>query len=78
LPEFGIATRTNSIKQNSNIIKENAIGYLEGDKLWFRPKENTVAVMFWFNNKHFWTHLTKEEFYICFPELKEQFQDTKS
>jgi hypothetical protein len=66
LSVFGIETRTNSIEKNREIIKKYAIGYIEGDKLFFRPKNNTFAVMFWFNEIHFWTHLTKEEFEICF------------
>lgn len=77
LSEFGIQTRTNSIEQNRNIIRENAIGYIKGENLWFRPKPNTVAVMFW-TDKHFWTHLTVKEFIICFPELKKYFQNTGS
>lgn len=69
LSEFGIETRTWSIEQNRNIIKKYAIGYLDGNKLWIRPKENTVGVMFFYNENHFWTHLTIEEFNICFPGL---------
>lgn len=70
LAEFGIQTRTETIELNKQIIREYAIGYLKGNKLWVRPKENTFAVMFWFNEQHFWTHLTEKEFFICFPELK--------
>jgi hypothetical protein len=68
LIDLGIYTRTESIKQNRNIIREYAIGYLIGTKLWIRPKIDTVAVMFWFNDNHFWTHLTIKEFLICFPK----------
>ncbi len=63
---FGIETRTNSIEKNRNIIKKYAIGYIEGNKLFFRAKDNTFAVMFWFNESYFWTHLTEIEFKICF------------
>lgn len=70
LSEFGIQTRTWSIEQNRHTIRKYAIGYIKGEKLWVRPKENTVAVMFFFNDEHFWTHLTKEEFKICFPGLE--------
>ncbi len=68
LSEFGIETRTYSITQSRNIIREYAIGYIKGENLWVRPKKNAVAVMFWYN-KHFWTHLTIYEFSICFPEV---------
>ena len=70
LSEFGIQTRTHSIELNKSIIRKYAIGYLDGCKLWIRSKQNTIAVMFWYNEKHFWTHLTINEFEICFPELK--------
>ena len=69
LIDLGIYTRSKSIEDNRNIIRQYAIGYLDACKLWFRPKINQAAVMFWFNEKHFWTHLTKKEFLICFPEF---------
>jgi len=78
LNDFGIQTRTNSIEQNKNIIRTYAIGYLNGEKLWLRPKKNTVAVMFWFKGEHFWTHLTIKEFEICFPELKKYTKTIKN
>lgn len=70
LTVFGIQTRTWSIEKERETIRYYAIGYTAGNKLWFRPKEDTYAVMFWYNDKHFWTHLTTKEFFICFPELK--------
>jgi hypothetical protein len=70
LSEFGIQTRTYSIEKNRQTIRRYAIGYLRGEKLWIRPKQNTIAVMFYFNEKHFWTHLTTKEFKLCFPELE--------
>ncbi len=71
LSDFGIETRSYSIEQNKRTIREYAIGWIKGEKLWIRPKTNTIAIMFFFDNKHFWTHLTIKEFEICFPELKE-------
>jgi hypothetical protein len=71
LAEFGIYTRTASIAENRSTIRIKAIGYIPGNKLWIRGKPDTMAVMFWKENiGHFWTHLTTEEFYSCFPELK--------
>lgn len=78
LTEFGIETRTYSIEQNRQTIKQYAIGYLKAEKLWVRPKQNAIAVMFWFKEQHFWTHLTTKEFEICFPELKEYTENTKN
>lgn len=70
LIEFGIKTRTWSISLNRQIIRKYTVGYIKGEKLWVRAKPDTVAVMFHFRNNHFWTHLTVEEFKICFTELK--------
>lgn len=69
LAEFGIETRYASIKRNRHIIRKYAIGFLDASKLWVRPKLNAVAIMFWCG-RHFWTHLSTEEFIECFPELK--------
>ena len=71
LTEFGVKTRTYFIELNRNIIRKNAIGYIKGEKLYVRPKRNTVAVMFWseHTNAHFWTHLTEREFNTCFPDI---------
>lgn len=76
LSTFGIETRTYSIIKNRQIIRQHAIGYLDAQKLWIRPKPNCVAVMFWFNDEHFWTHLTLNEFILCFPELEKQLKNT--
>ena len=78
LTELGIETRTYSIERNRRTIRRYAIGYLNAEKLWIRPKLNAIAVMFWFNDSCFWTHLTNEEFKICFPELCEHIENIKS
>lgn len=71
LSVFGIATRYNSILENRTILQKYAVGYCEGLKLHFRPKSDNVAVMFWNEELgYFWTHLTIEEFYECFPFIK--------
>lgn len=70
LTELNIDTRTVSIQANKHIIRDHAIGYLKGSSLWVRPKLDAVAVMFYANGIHFWTHLRKKEFNICFPEVK--------
>jgi len=78
LTELGIQTRTYSIEQNRQKIRNCAIGYLRAEDLWVRPKRNEMAVMFWFKEEHFWTHLTSKEFEICFPELRGFTRSTKS
>jgi hypothetical protein len=62
LTDLGIYTRHDSIIANRHIISQYAIGYCFADKLWVRAKENCVAIMFWFNQLHFWTHFTVSEF----------------
>lgn len=68
LTELGIFNKFYSIKENVYLIRKFAIGYIEGEKLWVRPKKKTFAVMF-FKNKHFWTHLTEKEFNNVFKVI---------
>ena len=44
------------------IIKEYAVGYIDGEKLYCRPKENTYAIMFLKDNEFSWCHFAKREF----------------
>ncbi len=70
LTELGIKQREWSIELRKNEVKKMAVGFTEGHKLNVRPKSDCMAVMFFYNDKHFWTHLTNKEFLICFPGLK--------
>jgi hypothetical protein len=72
LLDLGIQTKEWSIIENSYIIRNHAVGFTEGHRLCVRPKLQCVAVMFFFNNEHFWTHLTIKEFLICFPYLQKK------
>lgn len=74
LTELGIKHREWSIKAHRNYIVEMAVGYTEARKLHVRSKTDCVAVMFFFEDKHFWTHLTNKEFLICFPECEKYLQ----
>jgi len=71
LSDLGIQTKTISITHNRHKIRDHAIGYLDGERLWVRSKKETMAVMFWLKDHYFWTHLTKKEFFICFPEIRD-------
>jgi hypothetical protein len=64
LTELGIPHRTWAIKLYRKEIKQMAVGFTEGYKLHVRPKIGYMAIMFFTDNKHFWTHLTVEEFNI--------------
>lgn len=66
-----IPHREYTIYLNKEYIRKYVIGYCKADNVPCRPKKNHVAVMF--NNEsinNWWTHLTRKEFRICFPELK--------
>jgi len=70
LATFGLETRYASIVESRRLIAQNAVGYCLGESLSFRPKPNTVAVMFEPEGLNpFWTHLTTSEFTVCFPEV---------
>lgn len=70
LTELGIPHRDWSIKVHYKTIQEKAIGFTEGDKLHFRPKNGYIAVMFHDDKLNtFWTHLTIKEFEICFGKI---------
>lgn len=69
LLNLGLYNKYESIKEGRKIIREYAIGYCHGEKLWVRSKPDTVAVMFWTESSgHFWTHLSVREFNLCFGE----------
>ena len=72
LTELGIAHRMWAMKAHIGRIKEMGVGWVEGEKLAVRPKPDYIAVMFFYESRHFWTHLTKREFNMCFPKAKEK------
>ena len=66
--DFKICWRTEYILFNREDIKEKAIGFIEASRLFCRPKENNMAVMFLSNDEFSWCHLTTEEFNCLFKE----------
>jgi len=63
---LGRACRTGDIVRSSEELRRHAVGWLEGEKLPCRPKENTVAVM-WLEDGYFtWCHLSNLEFFSVF------------
>ena len=78
LNELGIRHREGTIYVNRFRIKKMAVGYTEGYRLSVRPKSEFIAVMFHDTKlEHFWTHLTYKEFLLCFPDLKDSFQNIR-
>jgi hypothetical protein len=70
LLELGIQHKYWDIIDNKIKIKDMAIGFTEGERLYVRPKENYMAVMFFVKNSYFWTHLTNKEFNEVFGGIK--------
>jgi hypothetical protein len=66
LMELGIKHREWAIKENRVLIKRMAVGFTEGERLHFRRKPGQIAVMFFVEDRHFWTHITRKEFDIVF------------
>ena len=66
-----ILHNTEVIKPNKAIVRKHAVGYCKADNLPCRPKPGYIAVMFIDSGfDMWWTHLLKEEFIYCFPEIK--------
>lgn len=68
LINLGLRNRYKLIKDNLDIIRKYAIGYIQSEHCLCRPKEGYIAVMFLKDNEYFWTHLTKEEFSLINSE----------
>ncbi len=66
--EIGVACRSPDILEKANILKKYAVGYIEGDKLICRPKEDEIAVLFLIKDDFCWTHFRKKEFDNVFIE----------
>lgn len=64
--EIGIACRKTNIVENKYILRHHAIGYLLGENLLCRSKEQEYAVMFLIDNDFCWTHFRKDEFIDVF------------
>jgi hypothetical protein len=68
LKDLGICNRYYSIADNRRKLKRHAVGWHPADNLPFRAKADCVALMI-FTDQQWWTHLTSDEFLLCFPEL---------
>jgi hypothetical protein len=64
--ELGVACRKQDIFDKKEILKKYAIGYIKGENLNFKIKENEYGVMFLIDDEFCWTHFRKEEFEECF------------
>ena len=57
-----VKQRTCSIITNKELLKKHVIGWCPAEQVPCRPKSNRIAVMFFVNDRQFWTHFTLEEF----------------
>jgi len=70
LADFDIPTKFEFITSTIGkmILREHAVGWCKADNLICRPKPNEMAVMFFKDGYHFWTHLRYKEFEEVFNE----------
>jgi hypothetical protein len=54
-------------------IRKYAVGYIHGSRLFCRPRENEVAIMFLVDDVFGWTHFREEEF----EEVRASLEDIK-
>lgn len=78
LTELNIKLREWNIDLTKRKILKYAVGHINREKLSVRPKKNCKAVMFFVNEKHFWTHLTNKEFERCSDLVKISLMNIKS
>lgn len=60
--KVGFHPRWFSIIENRELLRQYAVGYLPGYRLFCRPSISEVAVMFLIDDVFGWTHLRQEEF----------------
>ena len=65
---LGMACRYDDITKNKVALRKYAVGWLEGEKLYCRPKVGCVAIMWLKDNEFTWCHLTNKEFIEIFSE----------
>jgi hypothetical protein len=62
IADFGIPCRKDFIIASKEVLKKYAVGYCKGESVPCRPKSDRIAVMFFYEGKHFWNHVLIEEF----------------
>lgn len=69
---FNIKHRYGPISMNVDTVRRYAIAYCETDDMPCKPEAGQFAVMFDTEEENcnpWWTHFTKREFLVCFPEF---------
>ena len=70
LHELGVTYKQAEMIRCRGVIRKYSIGYCYGWELICRPKIDCIGVMFLYNDKFFWTHLSITEFNNIFPEIE--------
>jgi hypothetical protein len=62
--EFGFRCRYNNLVSDygKRIMRQYAVGYAKGESLPCRPKAEHVGVMFYKNDRYFWSHVSNKAF----------------
>jgi hypothetical protein len=68
LEVFNVNSRTPSIIASKELLRRHAIGWCPSESVPCRPKVGCVSVMFYTDDRMWWTHITKEEFDVVFPD----------
>jgi len=58
-------------QRGKNIIKKYAIGFCDAKNLHVRPRNDSIAVMYFYKDETFWSHLRYEEFNEIFGDINE-------
>jgi hypothetical protein len=64
LSKIGLQCRYEDITSNKgrSLLISIIVGYCKGENLYFRPKNNSIAIMCFKDGEHFWFHLSRNEF----------------
>ena len=66
MTEFGFPCRKDEMIKNRSMLQRFAIGWCHSENLACRPKANHVAVMYCKDDRDFWIHMRRSEFYEVF------------
>ena len=60
--KLGVACRYHDMIAQADVLRKYAVGYCPGWRLYCRPRDNEVAILFLIDDEFGWTHLRKHEF----------------
>ena len=66
--DFFVICRESELVRMRRLIRRHAVGWCKAETLLCRPKVKHKGVMFFKDGKHFWFHLTDNEFRRIFED----------